>query len=38
MKLGLSINFPIQLGLQLGPIKATWLIEAANEPLIGRHF
>jgi hypothetical protein len=25
-----SVNFPIQLGLQLGPIRATWLIEAAN--------
>jgi hypothetical protein len=22
-----SINFPIQLGFQLGPIRATWLIE-----------
>ena len=25
-----SIKFHIQLGLQLGPIRATWLIEAAN--------
>jgi hypothetical protein len=25
-----SISPPIQSGLQLGPIRATWLIEAAN--------
>jgi hypothetical protein len=25
-----SIYLPIQLGLQLGPIRATWLIESAN--------
>ena len=29
-----SVSFPIQLG----PIRATWLIEALTEPLIARDF